>query len=140
MITGINHATFAVSDLDASCDFYGAMLGMRMVARWPRGAYLRAGDAWVALLVDAHTRRGALEEYTHLAFSVSPEDFEAMASRLRRAGVREFKDNRSEGASLYILDPDGHKLELHASDLEARLREARAHPWPGLEILEPADG
>ncbi|MFB9570701.1 hypothetical protein ACFFRS_27370, partial [Saccharopolyspora hordei] len=36
-----------------------------------------------------------------------------------------WKANRSEGASLYILDPDGHKLELHLGDLASRLAHFR---------------
>ena len=39
------------------------------------------------------------------------------------------------GASLYFLDPNGHKLEIHASDLEARLLSARERPWEGLELF-----
>ena len=136
MIRGVNHVTFAVADLERSLAFYEGLLGMRLAARWPRGAYLRAGTLWVALVVDDATREGPLPEYTHLAFDVAPEDFEALAERVA-AEVEPFQENRSEGASLYFLDPDGHKLELHASDLDARLAAARQAPWEGLEILEP---
>ena len=37
--------------------------------------------------------------------------------------------------SLYFLDPNGHKLEIHVSDLAARLRAARQDPWEGLELF-----
>jgi hypothetical protein len=58
-----------------------------------------------------------------------------MRLRIARRGVMEFQENRTEGASLYFLDPDGHKLEVHVGDLESRLRAARANPWDGLELL-----
>ncbi|GHL45122.1 hypothetical protein ECZU28_51170 [Escherichia coli] len=35
-----------------------------------------------------------------------------MVALLAQAGAEVWKDNRSEGASYYFLDPDGHKLEL----------------------------
>ncbi len=38
MITGINHATFAVEDLQVSFDFYVKILGCQPVARWSGGA------------------------------------------------------------------------------------------------------
>ncbi|MEM9493853.1 MAG: fosfomycin resistance glutathione transferase, partial [Myxococcota bacterium] len=139
MISGINHVTFSVRDLETSLAFYRDLLGCAVVAHWPGGAYLLAGSAWLALIVDPQTRAGALPEYSHIALSVDSADFAALCDRLRAAAVREFRDNRSEGDSLYILDPDGHKLELHVGDLESRLRWARQHPWPGLviEIPEP---
>ena len=56
MIRGVNHVTFAVADLERSLAFYEGLLGMRLAARWPRGAYLRAGTLWVALVVDDATR------------------------------------------------------------------------------------
>lgn len=135
MITGINHLTFSVRSLDASLAFYVEALGFKPLARWPQGAYLLAGDLWIALTLDARTRDGALPEYTHTAFNVAPEDFAAMAQRIRAAGATIWQENSTEGASLYFLDPDGHKLEIHATSLAARLAEARRNPWPGLEIL-----
>ena len=57
-------------------------------------------------------------------------------ARIARFGVTEFQENRTEGASLYFLDPDGHKLEVHVGDLESRLRAARTKPGEGLELLE----
>ena len=49
--------------------------------------------------------------------------------------VQGVQQNWTEGESLYFLDPDGHKLEIHASDLAARLRSARERPWAGLELF-----
>jgi catechol 2,3-dioxygenase-like lactoylglutathione lyase family enzyme len=135
MIGGVNHLTFSVSNLATSIAFYADTLGFRLVARWPRGAYLLAGTTWIALLLDARTRDGALPEYTHVAFDVAPSDFDAASARIRSSGAKVWQENKSEGASLYFLDPDGHELEIHASDLAARLRA----PWDGLEVLvDPA--
>lgn len=132
---GINHVTFSVRDIGESFDFYTRVLGMRPLARWPRGAYLMAGDTWIALLEGRKTRLSPLPEYTHVAFSVSSEEFGALSERIRLAGAAIWQENRSEGASLYFLDPNGHKLEIHAGDIHTRLASARKNPWEGLEIF-----
>jgi catechol 2,3-dioxygenase-like lactoylglutathione lyase family enzyme len=135
VITGINHLTLAVSNLEESLAFYREILGFKSIARWPGGAYLLAGDLWVALLVDSETREASLPEYTHLAFSISQEDFDGMAKRIMASGARIWKHNESEGPSLYFEDPDGHKLELHVGTLESRIQSVKekSHPEWTLE-------
>ena len=128
MITGINHVTLSIASVDASFRFYCDILGLRPVARWPRGAYLLAGDLWLALVVDEAVRRGPLAEYTHLAFTVPREEFAALSERITASGAPIWQENWTEGDSLYFLDPDGHKLEIHVSDLAARLASARSEP------------
>ena len=135
MITGINHITLSITDLAMSFTFYVDVLGCKPIARWPKGAYLLAGDVWLALVLDENTRTSALPEYTHIAFSVSEADFAGLSSRIVESGAEIWQNNRTEGASLYFLDPDGHKLEIHASDLETRIRSAKADPWEGLAFF-----
>jgi catechol 2,3-dioxygenase-like lactoylglutathione lyase family enzyme len=135
MITGINHITLSVRDVAESFDFYVNILGCTPLARWPKGSYLLAGDMWLALVLDEYVRADALPEYTHIAFSVAPGDFAHLAARLRNSGAAPWQENWTEGDSLYFLDPNGHKLEIHASDLAARLRSAKAAPWDGLEFF-----
>lgn len=135
LLRGLNHLTLAVSQLETSLAFYTELLGCRHVARWPKGAYLLAGSLWLALIVDQQTRKGPLPEYTHFALDVAPEHFTELSQRLLAAGVTIWKENRSEGDSLYFLDPDGHKLELHATDLYSRLNAALVSPWQDIEIL-----
>ena len=71
MITGLNHLTFAVRDLDESFEFYSNVLGLRPVFRWSGGVYLVAGDLWIALIKDPETCPRPLREYSHVAFSLS---------------------------------------------------------------------
>jgi catechol 2,3-dioxygenase-like lactoylglutathione lyase family enzyme len=128
MVRGISHVTLSVRDLEVSFAFYADVVGLRPVARWYKGAYLEAGTDWICLSVDPETRTGPLGEYTHLAFAVDPVNFEAAVERLRSAGARRWQENRSPGESFYFLDPDGHKLELHASGLNDRLQALRESP------------
>ena len=67
--------------------------------------------------------------YTHLAFTIATDDFAIWRSRLAAAQIPQWKENTSEGDSLYILDPDGHKLELHVGDWRSRLASAKAAPF-----------
>ena len=55
------------------------------------------------------------------SFDVTADAFPQVCDRIRASGAPIWKDNRSEGESLYFLDPDGHKLELHVGSLETRL-------------------
>lgn len=132
MIRGINHLTFAVRDLDESLAFYVEALGLSAVARWDGGAYLLAGEDWITLIADEDAAPSP--DYTHTAFTVVPEDFESISRRALEAGARVWQQNQSEGESLYVLDPDGHKLELRVSGLQARLAADQEDPPPGMRF------
>ena len=135
MIGGINHITLSVQDIERSFGFYTHVLGLQPIAKWPKGAYLVAGDVWVALVVDSAARAQPLPEYTHIAFTVSAEEFAAIGQAIHAAGAPIWQENWTEGDSLYFVDPNGHKLEIHTSDLATRIRSAKARPWEGLEFF-----
>ncbi|MBT1064128.1 fosfomycin resistance glutathione transferase [Bowmanella sp. Y26] len=132
MLKGLNHITLAVADVQRSVDFYTLLLGFKGHARWQRGAYLSLGELWLCLSLD---KPEPAQDYTHLAFSLDKADFEPFCQRLQQAGTSLWKDNSSEGESLYFLDPDGHKLEAHVGDLTSRLHSLRQHPYDGLQWL-----
>ena len=132
MISGLNHLTIAVSDVDRSISFYRDVLGFSAHAQWDNGAYLSVGELWFCLSLDAPCPK---EDYTHFAFDVSASNFEAIAKHIKSCGIPTWKDNSSEGLSLYILDPDGHKLELHVGSLKSRLEALKEKPYSGLKWL-----
>lgn len=132
MITGLNHITIAVLDLQRSLDFYQNLLGFKGHVKWQRGAYLSAGDLWFCLSVDEPCPK---TDYSHIAFSVETDAFHEVCQRLRAHAIPQWKDNTSEGQSLYLLDPDGHKLELHIGDLVSRLNTLKLQPYQGMEWL-----
>jgi catechol 2,3-dioxygenase-like lactoylglutathione lyase family enzyme len=122
MIIGISHATFAVSNLERSLTFYTGLLGLKAIVRWNEGAYLTAGDMWISLNLDPAAPQATNNfSYTHLAFAVSPEEFPALRNKLIAHEAEEWQSNSSPGESFYFLDPDGHKLEIHARTLPDRL-------------------
>lgn len=141
MLTGLNHLTLSVRDLERSMAFYRDTLSLRLHARWDRGAYLSAGHLWLCLSLDGRgTAALASPAYTHYAFSIAPADFALFAARLRAAGVTEWQRNSSDGDSLYFLDPDGHRLEAHAGSLAQRLAACRAAPYAGMQFFDDQRG
>jgi len=134
-VRGLNHLTLAVGDLDRSVQFYCGLLGFRLRARGPAGAYLEAGALWLCLAVDETATGERRSDYGHIAFDVGRDDFALLSERVS-ANADIWKENKSEGHSLYVLDPDGHKLELHVGSLESRLRHYREHPFPGLQVFD----
>ncbi len=135
MINGINHITFAILDLERSINFYVNLLGLKLVAKWDNGAYLLAGNQWIALNVDEERITVPTGDYSHISFNVLSSDFQRLKEKLVKAGVRPFKENTSEGESFYFLDPDGHKLELHYNTIEDRLKWARENNWSIFNIV-----
>lgn len=134
MLSGFNHLTLAVTDVPRSVSFYHDLLCLQLDATWDHGAYLSLPGLWLCLSLDPLRSTNAAVDYTHYAFTVDAADFTALVERLRAAGVREWRDNRSEGASFYFLDPDGHKLEAHVGDLASRLQACRAKPYAGMKF------
>lgn len=136
MLTGLNHLTFAVRDVARSVDFYTRLLGFTPAATWNAGAYLTLDGAWLCLSLDPLRAQEPQPDYTHYAFSISHGRFADFAALLRANGVREWKQNSSEGESLYFLDPDGHKLEAHVGDLASRLAQCRQKPYAGMQFYD----
>ncbi|MCG6858016.1 MAG: VOC family protein [Salaquimonas sp.] len=134
-VTGLNHITLAVGDVERSFEFCTRLLGFEPVALWDKGAYLQAGDVWLALVLDREGKLSARADYSHIALSSSHEDFEEMVTALEEKGVKAWSQNVSEGASWYFLDPDGHKLELHVGDLQTRLKAMRDNPWSEIHFF-----
>jgi catechol 2,3-dioxygenase-like lactoylglutathione lyase family enzyme len=135
MITGLNHLTLAVSDLNRSVTFYSELVGFTIRMRGPSSVYLEAGTLWLALVQDSEVRRGPLPEYSHVAFSVSPTDLPRLAAKLTAAGAPCWQESERRD-SFYFVDPDGHKLELHSGDLEGRLAARAVLVEPGVTIVD----
>jgi catechol 2,3-dioxygenase-like lactoylglutathione lyase family enzyme len=133
MITGMNHITLAVRNIDKSFAFYRDIVGLKPLVKWDKGAYFLMGNFWFCLNVD--DKRQANLCYTHYAFTVPREQFNKMSQIIIRSGAEIFKDNTSPGESLYFLDPDGHKLEIHVSNWQNRIQAKKAEigHWKNVE-------
>ena len=131
MITGLNHITLSVSNLERSIDFY-TQLGFTGHVKWQSGAYLSAGDLWLCLALG---QSAPANDYSHIAFTIANEHFKSFCSRMRQMNIAEWKSNSSEGDSIYLLDPDGHQLEVHVGNLDSRLKSLEVQPYDGLEWL-----
>ena len=134
MVKGMNHITFAVSNVDRAFRFYSDILGLKPVAKWDQGAYLTADGFWIALNLDVEIEKARRPDYSHIAFACNGSDFERIKKMLLEYGCSEWSENTSEGESFYFKDPDGHKLEIHVGDLESRLNEMKEKPWAEFEF------
>ena len=121
MIRGFSHITLSVRDIEESFLFYKDTLGFRPLMRREKSIYFLAGDLWFCIEEDSELRVSSLPEYSHIAFYVEPMDFSVLEEKLINSGVEKFKENSSPGDSLYFLDPNGHKLEIHSGNLRDRL-------------------
>ena len=139
MITGLNHITLAVKNIEKSFTFYRDVLGFTPLCKWEGSAYFLVGNPdqpdglWFCLDRDPQRQETACR--THYAFSVSLDDFKAMSERIIHSDATLFKENTSPGESLYFLDPDGHKLEIHVGDWKTRLHAKKMTPgnWKNVE-------
>jgi catechol 2,3-dioxygenase-like lactoylglutathione lyase family enzyme len=132
-VIGFNHLTLSVSDLEESLRFYRDFLGFQGEVRWNRGAYLSYGDCWLCLSIG---NPSPSQDYSHFALTYDRETIQLICQKDAFQQVTLWQENSSEGDSLYIEDPDGHKLELHAGSLSTRLESLKKHPYDGLEWLK----
>lgn len=137
-ITGVNHITLACSDLPRSIAFYRDILGADLRAEWANGAYLELGALWLCLSLNNGDNIAPRADYSHTAFNVPMGEFALLAARISATAAL-WKTNQSEGASLYFIDPDGHKLELHSGTIETRIAQYRTDPAAGVTIYERGD-
>jgi catechol 2,3-dioxygenase-like lactoylglutathione lyase family enzyme len=115
----IHHVALRVADCEASLAFYAGLLGLAEVRRSsgegaPASIWLQAADT-VLMLERALRGRGPDSGSGHvLAFAVDLPTWEA---RLRHAGVT-IVDRTPH--TLYVADPDGHRVGLTVFGTPAR--------------------
>lgn len=118
----LHHVSLSVTDLTRAKAFYGTVLGLPELPRPDfdfAGAWYAAGDRQIHLIVHPPTRtlRGttAIEGRDgHFALRVA--DFDATVAHLRGQGITciERRENATPWAQVYLTDPDGNVIELHA--------------------------
>lgn len=118
----LDHLILAVNDVEASLRFYTRVLGLAYQGERPPFSVVEVTPGLTLQLAPWGTAGGE-----HLAFSLSPDEFEAAFRRIREAGLPygdafDAADNMkgpgpSEGsrgacASLYLFDPSRHLIEI----------------------------
>lgn len=123
-IQAINHLCFSVSDLDRSIAFYQSVFDARLRVKGRRLAYFDLNGLWIALNQEDIDRQSIVRSYTHIAFSIGEEEFEATFKKLEELQVDMFSGrprDEKDKKSLYFVDPDGHMFEFHTGTLDERV-------------------
>ncbi len=138
MISGINHVTIAVSNLDQCFAFYHEILGFKALAkRRKQSAYLLSWSDWIVLVQDENVEGlTSPKSYAHLAFSVAEGDLLKMSEKIRKSGADVWQENSSPGESLYFLDPSGNPREIHCGDWKSRLQWLKDIPTDEVILYE----
>lgn len=127
-VTGINHVVLHVNDLERSRKFYMDLLGFedRSISGGPSGtkaSFLRCGTQGLDLFEVSGDVHGG-QEMNHMALNVAVEDLDQLVSRLLEAGIE--ASDRTPRNSVFISDPDGHRLEMLPQTARARSRDLQS--------------
>jgi catechol 2,3-dioxygenase-like lactoylglutathione lyase family enzyme len=115
--TAIHHVALRVADPERSLRFYGGVLGLAEARRFEeegrvRSIWVRAGDAIVMLERELKGRGGEAGSGHVLVLAVA--DTAEWEARLTAAGIA--IDDRT-AATLYVHDPDGHRVGLSVASI-----------------------
>ena len=109
----LNHASLAVSDVEKAAEFYGTLLGAKVVSRPGNGGInLGLGDGFLGVYKLANP--GTVN---HICIGVDNFDADRLAARCKEMGVTATVDrnpaNRTSGGDqLYIQAFDNHRLQI----------------------------
>jgi catechol-2,3-dioxygenase len=135
----LNHAVLYVRDIERTTEFYGDVLGFRVISSFPGAAFLQAPDSTNdhdlgvfqigAGAGPSDAGRSTVGLY-HLAWEVDTlGELQRLAGVLRERGALVGASDHGTTKSLYARDPDGLEFEvvwiipahlLTADDLAAR--------------------
>ena len=119
-INFLDHVAIYVEDMDRSIAWYSKHLGLKKYQPKEWGdfpVFMLTGKSGLAIFparleddkLNPDSRNVRIE---HLAFNVSNQDFEKAQEYFRNSGMAfDFQDHHYFH-SIYLRDPDGHKVEL----------------------------
>ena len=109
----LNHASLAVTDVEKAADFYGKLLGAKVVSRPGNGGInLGLGDGFLGLYKLANP--GTVN---HVCIGVDNFNADQLAEKCKQMGVTATVDrnpaNRTSGGDqLYLQGFDNHRLQI----------------------------
>jgi catechol 2,3-dioxygenase-like lactoylglutathione lyase family enzyme len=117
--TGINHITIRVNDIKEAEEFYGKILGFKLIRKMGESmAVYQIGREDTIVLVEAETSYDPeSRDYRvdHFGFFVAtPEQVDELAEYFREQEVTVLSGpaNRKRGRFVFISDPDGNMIEI----------------------------
>lgn len=120
-VLGIDHVVLRVADPERSLGFYRDLLGLHIEREQADMGLiqLRAGRSLIDL-VPGGTGGAATQNVDHFALEIQPFEEQQLREYLASHGVPVLESGLrygagGEGPSIYILDPDGNKVELKAA-------------------------
>jgi glyoxalase family protein len=142
-ISGVHHITAIASSASENLEFYGGILGLRLVKKTvnfddPYTYHLYYGDAagtpgtiltffpWEGMPAG---RRGT-GMITAVAFAIPAASMEFWTARLRSAGIGFTEDSRLGDRVISFADPHGLALELVGADVNSDFQPWREGPIP----------
>ena len=117
-VIGLDHVVMICSDVEASIDYYAGVLGLESidVDEWRSGnapfPSVRMNDSTI---IDLLPGQPDGRNINHICLVIEPTDLHELAKRkefnvvegpVKRGGAQ------GTGWSLYVIDPDGHLIEL----------------------------
>ncbi|HSM65547.1 MAG TPA: VOC family protein [Ilumatobacteraceae bacterium] len=118
----LNHAVLYVRDVERTTEFYGDVLGFRVVTSFPGAAFLQAPDSTndhdlgvfqVGPDAGASGAGRSTVGLYHLAWEVDTlGELERLATVLRQRGALVGASDHGTTKSLYAKDPDGLEFEV----------------------------
>jgi predicted enzyme related to lactoylglutathione lyase len=115
LVSGVDFVCVPTADFDASCAFYGDVLGLPQIDRYGQmpGAEFQAGNLTLAIMEP--TAFGQ-EFRTHaLPIALQVDDVDAARAHLEEQGVRFVTETFDSGVchQAIFVDPAGNSLGLH---------------------------
>lgn len=123
-LEGFDHVAIAVRDVERSVAWYTDVLGLerRFEDEW--GSYpaaVCAGDACLAIFpVEGEGKPPPGHDtitMRHFAFRVDRANFERAQETFRERGIDFSFSDHGVSHSVYISDPDGHRIEITTYDV-----------------------
>jgi len=116
-LEGLDHVGLAVSDVARSIRWYQEVLGLERAYETAWGDYpavLVAGGTGVALFParGEPIERSTLNSVPHVGFRASRAAYKAAKTELSLSGIRFRESDHAVAWSIYLLDPDGHLIEI----------------------------